>query len=294
MKPITLLCLLSSVFVLMPDAAADTLQMVVLSTTQPSSTSCVAPPQQTHFVAGGGNIYEYFVVLNMKTGDTVSARWINPYSQVVMTTNWTHPLSNPGNYCWTGAFLLPYQYSYSPGTWNIQVIVNGQYLGQTPFTVTPTWQSMSQQQRNQAIINAGLNGHTYSQGTASQSLYYSGLQCKPWVTSVVSTASSGAVSLPATASDGYQWNSSPHVMTMSSNLQALQPGWILQLEESASFIARNKSATGPHTAIVLSVSPTGIYLLDSNWVATNTVGVHFMTWADLKNDFVYYTVYQIV
>lgn len=287
------IALITAVLGLAPHAAADTLPILALSSTQPSSTSCVEPQPQANFSATGGNIYEYIVIDGMKTGDTVSARWINPYFQTVMLSTWPHSVSNPGNYCWTSAYLAASQYSYSPGTWYLQVDVNGQYLGQTAFTVTATWQSMTQQQRNQAIIIAGLNGHADSLAT-SEALWYSGLQCKPWVQWAVSLASNGSVLVPATEPDNYQWYPGVNVIQMSSSLQALQPGWILQLEESSSFISRDpKTATGPHTAIVLSISTAGIYLLDSNWVATNTVGIHFMKWMDFTSDFAFYTVYEI-
>jgi hypothetical protein len=269
-------------------STADTLSTFVLSSTQPSSTSCAQPPSQTSFTTAAGNIYEYFVINNMRAGDNVSVRWINPGSQVVMTTNWTHPLSSAGNYCWTGAYLTQSQYMYSLGLWHVQVDVDGQYLGQTTFTVTPSWQSMTQQQRNQAIINAGLNGHSVS-GVPPIALYNIGLECKPWVQWVVSNASNNWVSLPATAPDNYQWHPGAHVVQMSSTLPSLQPGWILQLQRA--------NNAGPHTAIVLSASTAGIYLFDSNWVdwpqIQNEVGIHFMTWPQFNSAFTQYSVYEI-
>jgi hypothetical protein len=147
---------------------------------------------------------------------------------------------------------------------------------------------MTQQQRNQAIITTGLNGHSLS-GVPPIALYNSGLQCKPWVQWVVSNASSGWVSLPATEPNNYQWNAGAHVVQMSSTLASLQPGWILQLQRA--------NNAGPHTAIVLSASTAGIYFLDSNWVewpqVQNEVAVHFMTLPQFNSAFTEYSIYQI-
>lgn len=293
MKSVKAISLLASVVGIISPAAAGTLTTLVLSPTQPSSTSCVVPPSQTKFPTSGGNIYEYFFITNMYRGDTVSVRWINPNSQVVMTTNWTHALSGPGNNCWTGAYLAQSQYWYSPGTWYLQVFVNNQYLGQTPFTVVLSWQNMTQQQRNQAIITTGLQGHN-SSGVPPIYLYNPGIECKPWAEWVVSNASNWAVALPSTGAD-YQWNPDPfhHVTQMSSastpvqpsTLAALQPGWILQLQRAG--------GAGPHTAIVLSATIAGVYFLDSNWVAKNEAGIHFLSVTDFNKDFARYTVYQI-
>jgi len=283
---------IASVLGSLSNAAARNLQSAVVSVVQPSSNSCIQPPPQATFVAGAGNIYEYIVIQSMQTGDVVSIHWVNPYSQAVMVTSWPRPLSNPGNYCWTGAYLAPPQYSYTPGMWTVQVYVNGQSLGQTAFTVTPTWQTMTQQQKNQAIVKAGLNGHT-SILQNSALLYDSGLECKLWVQQTVATASNNAVAIPTTAPNGYQWNFSPHVVQVSSNLASAQPGWVIQFEETRSF-QNTANSTGPHTAIVLSVTPLGIFLLDSNWVAKYWVGIHFMSWAQIKSDFSNYTVYQVI
>lgn len=135
MKAPIAISLIAAVLGFAPHAAADTLQTIVLSATQPSTTGCVAPPAQNSFSATGGNIYEYFVIQNMNAGDKVSAHWIAPGSQWAWTTTW-NPLSGAGNYCWTGGYLPSSEYSSSPGGWQIQVDVNGIELGQFSFTVT--------------------------------------------------------------------------------------------------------------------------------------------------------------
>jgi hypothetical protein len=288
MKSLT--TLLISLLALAASATADTLPTLVFSSTQPNLTSCAAPPAQTNFSASGANIYEYFVVGNMKPGDTVSALWINPNSQTILTNVWPK-VTVAGNYCWHGAYLTQSEYWYTPGTWHLRIQINNQYLGQGQFTVTPSWQTMSQQQRNQAIITAGLAGYALdSAATTSggQKLYYSGMDCKVWAQHIVSVASNSAVSLPQTEPDLYQWYQGPNVVAVSTSLANLQPGWILQLE---------LAGKTPHTAIVLSASPAEVVLLDSNWVGglgADDVGVHSMTTAQFNNAFVRYTAYEIM
>jgi len=165
-----------------------------------------------------------------------------------------------------------------------------------------SWDLMSQQQRNQAIINAGLNGYAYTPG-AREALYYSGLDCKLWIQQVVvPTASGNTVTIPRTDdATGYQWNPAPHIYQISSqfitpqqppNLAALQRGWILQVEETVWFMSQYNEP-GPHTAIVLSASDQGVELLDSNWVDVGYVGVHTISAQNFVKYFAAYSVYEI-
>ena len=270
-----------------PHAVADTVSALMLSSTPPPSIGCAAPnPQQSTFSTGGGNIYEYIYITNMRVGDSVSVRWINPNYQTFMTTTWTHPVASPGNYCFTGGYMTSAEYWYQPGTWYLQVDVNGQYY-QVAFTV------IAQQQWNQAIITTGLKGYTHNLGIYDQVLYYSGQDCKIWAQNIVSTASNYKVALPITLESNYQWSTGINVVQMTFNQATLQPGWILQLKIA--------STGGPHTAIVLSTSNAGsnqgIWLLDSNWVNGGAghywVGIHFMTWQKFYSTFAQYSVYEI-
>ena len=145
---------------------------------------------------------------------------------------------------------------------------------------------MSQQQRNEAIIHEGEGVNNSNLGTVS------GLECKPWVQKIVYAASKNAVWIPATSPNDYQWQIVPgdNVIQVTPTTGpidplSLQPGWILQLQRT--------NNAGPHTAIVVMATSSGIVLLDSNYIATNTVGMHLMSWASFNKAFLRYTAYQI-
>jgi hypothetical protein len=162
-------------------------------------------------------------------------------------------------------------------------------LGSVPAVMAQNWQSMTQPQRNQAIIST-------AEGVNDSKIGTFGGPCKVFVQNVVSTASKGAVWVPSNSTTNYyQWNLLPgdNVIQMSPtvgpiNLLALQPGWILQLERA--------NNAGPHTAIVVMVSTSGIVLLDSNWVGpanSQLIGMHTMLWSAFNSAFVRLTAYEI-
>lgn len=135
-KDFTASLALAVVFVLKGDSVlGGTLQSLVVSTVQPSSATCAAPPSSSSFATPGGNIYEYFEELNLNAGDAVGVRWVGPNGQLVSTISW-NPLSRAGSYCFTGGYLPSSQFSPLPGPWQLQVYVNGQYAGQIPFNIT--------------------------------------------------------------------------------------------------------------------------------------------------------------
>lgn len=138
-----------------------------------------------------------------------------------------------------------------------------------------TWTSLTQAQRNQAIINAGV-----------ALLGTSGYNCKEWVRLVVqnaSNASSGPQrNIPSTKADpnDYMWNSDPYAIGQSTTMQLAPLGWIIQM--------RLKSASAPyyvipHTAIVYSKEGDGFTFLYSNWLNDNKVRTHHMSFNEFNN-----------
>lgn len=118
-----------------------------------------------------------------------------------------------------------------------------------------SWTSLTQAQRNQALIDYGLP----LVGTH-------GGQCKVFVRNVVKGASSAAGgpqrNIPSTQPppNNYMWDydpvNFPYVVGLSAPIQNVQLGWILQL--------RMFSGT-PHTFIVSDKNNNGVWMLDSNW-----------------------------
>src|ERR1017187_3180543 len=114
-----------------PHAEAWTLQNLEVSKVRP--TTCTAPTVALLFSNTDSYMYEYFVLQGMKVGDQASIRWITPMSGFY-TTTWGKQTS-AGNFCFTGGYLTNAQFSPYPGGWWIEVYVNGQYQGHSPFSV---------------------------------------------------------------------------------------------------------------------------------------------------------------
>ena len=160
------------------------------------------------------------------------------------------------------------------------------FYGSVP-ALAQSWSTMTQAQRNEVVLSAG-------EGMNDSNIGRYGGQCKTWVQNIVWAASKYTVWLPTNASDNYQWALYPgdHVVQMTpvvgpQNPLSLQPGWILQL-------ARQNNA-GPHTAIVVMASNSGIVLLDSNWAPPNAgiIAMHAMTWVQFNSAFARYTAYEV-
>lgn len=132
------------------------------------------------------------------------------------------------------------------------------------------WRGLTQTTRNQLILNQA--GRDLGKNV--------GLQCKPWVQRVVSLASKGVATVPATCpnSSGWYWCAGGNAVGLSMPIQNVKPGYIVQMN-----IKLAGGGTGPHTAIVYLVDSGGIWWLDSNFVGTNKVGLHYQTFATFLN-----------
>jgi len=135
-----------------------------------------------------------------------------------------------------------------------------------------SWTSLTQTQRNQAIINAG-----YTQ------LGTNGGSCKDWIRSVVQNASNAAGgpqrNIPSTQAspNDYMWNSDPYAIGQSTTMKIAALGWIIQMRLKQS---SNPSLHIPHTAILYSRDSNGFTFLDSNWQNDNVVRLHYMKFVD--------------
>lgn len=143
------------------------------------------------------------------------------------------------------------------------------------------WSGLSQVQRNQLIVSRG----------AQQLGQVSGQTCKEWVRTVVSDASAGAVLLPPTRPNGWQWYGNVHVRLVAQNAcpANLQSGHIVQM--------RLRSGL-PHTAIIHSCGSWGMTWLDANWVNYNNpvgqVALHSITWPQFYQQAVNFSFYEII
>jgi hypothetical protein len=138
-----------------------------------------------------------------------------------------------------------------------------------------SWNSLTQTQRNDEIVNAG---------TPDIGKY--GGECKTWVQNLVYATSKYQVWLPSTEPNNYMWQYSNNVVGVNMPIQYVQVGWILQL--------KLKSTGGPHTAIVFAVQSGGVWLLDSNWDLDGIVRLHYMTFATFNNTFSAFSAYFVL
>ena len=118
-----------------------------------------------------------------------------------------------------------------------------------------------------------------------------GLQCKPYVTQLVYQETGKW--LPATASIGcgscgYYWDYKPSVCQgWRAPIELIVPGQIIQMWWNGNY--------NPHTAICIGVSSGGMYWIDSNFVASLTVGLSWIPWSYFHSKTGdYYYIYQVI
>ena len=107
------------------------------------------------------------------------------------------------------------------------------------------WHEWSQSIRNQAIVDETAN---YNEGD-------DGGECKVWVQNVVNDAS-GSWLIPTNSGNDCYWSYGAYVSPRSGYIEDVVPGEIVQMELSSG---------GPHTAIVLGISPYGVTFIENNW-----------------------------
>lgn len=164
---------------------------------------------------------------------------------------------------------------------------------------TSTWFTLSDQQKRDKILYEARRdlGRQFINPPGSQ-FYY--LQCKEWVRRKVSSA--GGPNIPSTYSNPgniyhvAKWNGNPYTsirwqawygntFIFNFNQVGIQQGHIVQWR----FITNG----GEHTAIVESITPTSITLLDCNWNNNGTVIRHNLTLQEWLQKVAAWTFYQI-
>lgn len=116
------------------------------------------------------------------------------------------------------------------------------------------------------------------------------LNCKNWARKVVYDASAGGVTIPQTLpdADGWYWAWDWNIEEICIYPEYFRPGAILQMN----WLKRDGTIT-PHTAIVSEMTSTGMYLLESNWIGSNTVGRRFVSFSEFYSKVTRYTVHYI-
>ena len=167
----------------------------------------------------------------------------------------------------------------------IRIITGAVFLLASETASAGGWEYvMTQAGRNTAILAVA---NTYNGRVLNPNP-----QCNGWVAQVVLSASSAngtPMALPKTLSDGWEWEYSPFVFDRKSigvTPQQFQPGNIVQM--------RLKNGT-PHTAIVKSISSSGITWLEENYVAGTVTNTRFTKFSDFPNEVPSnnYSVYEV-
>ncbi|MDP2790027.1 MAG: hypothetical protein Q8O51_02760 [bacterium] len=148
------------------------------------------------------------------------------------------------------------------------------------------WHAMSQTTRNQIIISKAL----------SENRMCVPYNCKTWARHIVEAAS-GCVTLPSTSmpticpkADGYAFCPSSNVRLTLQNqsvvYSALKQGQIMQMWYAGNY--------NPHTAFIYVSDAGGITFLDCNFVGSNMVGTHWMSWSTFYTKVKQFSVYEVL
>jgi hypothetical protein len=139
------------------------------------------------------------------------------------------------------------------------------------------WHNWSQSQRDSAILSRALSQYGVN----------TGVECKEWVQNLVYGASAGAVWIPQTQPNQYQWYPSAYTYAVPycPSIYSAGPGSIIQMKWNSTL----------HTAIVYSTTGSGMWWIDCNWGHDKRVTIHYVSYSQFmsatSNSF--YTVYYI-
>jgi hypothetical protein len=140
---------------------------------------------------------------------------------------------------------------------------NSTTAGPAEASGTNWWHSLSQQSKNQLIVDR-----------ARQDVGQWGGQCKEWIQGTVVWQASGYhVWLPLNQPppNDYMWYPDSHTVGRSALLEWTQVGEIIQVRWGSGV---------PHTAIISGKTSTGVMLIDSNWSnGDGMVREHFLSYS---------------
>jgi hypothetical protein len=134
------------------------------------------------------------------------------------------------------------------------------------------WATMTQEQRNNMILGYAASVPTNTTGG----------QCYPWVKAVAANASGNSTILEGTwAGEKSWWNQNGHVGVVYGDIADtwVKPGMAVQM-----LIKHASWPNGmPHTFIIGAKDAGGFWMHDSNWVASEKVGHHYITYTDFRS-----------
>lgn len=159
------------------------------------------------------------------------------------------------------------------------ILLAGNSQVQAQQFVTPEYWHfcMTQAERNACLVR-----------NAQSQVGYFGGECKPWVQNLVKATCGVWIPQNAPIVNPYYW-----VMPASyvSTRSGFVPGCIIQMQVPNAVT----HLLGPHTAIVETVTSTGLSLIDSNWTGGKMIARHFVRYDDFNRwtQSYYYSVYIV-
>ena len=118
------------------------------------------------------------------------------------------------------------------------------------------WHDMSQSERNDAILDRADDDLSDEVGES----------CKEWVRTVIEDASNGHVIIPPNNNSGDSWELDEHVFGFCTSILNAKPGEIVQMRwKDNPDVPEDFNI---HTAIVYSVSGSGVRFIESNYDTT--------------------------
>ncbi len=117
-------------------AHAATVSQATLSKTA-REDACAAGPVAIVFPAGERQVFLRFLAANVRAGDKLSVRWLDPSGATALDTQWGALPSAPSLCFLTQLPLLGFDAASKHGGWSVRVVLNGKTAIERPFRVEP-------------------------------------------------------------------------------------------------------------------------------------------------------------
>lgn len=151
------------------------------------------------------------------------------------------------------------------------------------------WRGLPQNYRNEYICTEAFSEMVALGGGVDQFSRPSGYNCKTWANHVVSVASRGVASLPASSS-WCRWYSGTYV-----TVAGYGPSGVNIRGAARGNIVQASWGKYPHTMIVWLMGGSGLYVIDCNMDLRGGLKIHYISFADFENKSGgCYTVYQVI
>lgn len=117
-------------------SAAATVNVAETTNISSMPGDCSTLPQVSSFAPTAASATAFFTLGNLQQGDVGAAHWIDPSGSQVDSTAFD-PISKPGAWCFMSTTpIAGTATAAKPGSWKVQILVNGSQVTTVPFTIT--------------------------------------------------------------------------------------------------------------------------------------------------------------